>query len=87
MKGRIKKNQTIKTKQKKLKKQKDEKFFKMQVLKESKVKFVSAIGVCLLTSFCICLWFSHSFRSYYLTVRLELLRKPDGCSELRSRVF
>ena len=36
----------------------------MQVLKESKVKFVSAIGVCLLTS----LWLSHSSRSYCRTL-------------------
>ena len=34
----------------------------------SKVKFVSAVGVHLLTSFWICLWFSLSSRSYYLTL-------------------
>ena len=32
----------------------------MQVLKDSKVKFVSAIAVSLLTSFWLCLWFSHN---------------------------
>ena len=32
----------------------------MQVLKESKLRFVSAVGISLLTSFWLCLWSSHS---------------------------
>ena len=35
---------------------------------KSKVKFVSAVGVRLLTSFRTCLWFSLSSRSYCLTL-------------------
>ena len=65
MKGRIKNNEN---KQKTEKNQINEKEKKnMQVLKDSKVKFVSAVGVHLLTSFWICLRFSHSSRSYCLT--------------------
>ena len=47
----------------------------MQVLKVSKVKFVSAIDVCLLTSFWIHLWFSHSSRSYCLGL-VDKKKKP-----------
>ena len=40
----------------------------MQVLKNSKMKYVSAVGVHLLISFWIDLQFSHSSRSYWLTI-------------------
>ena len=40
----------------------------MHILKDSKVKFVSAVGVHLPTSFWMCLWFFHSSRSYCLTL-------------------
>ena len=72
MKGRIKKtNQTMKSikQNKKVIKWKEEKYNKnMQVLKDSTVKFVLALGVSLLTSFWICLWFSHRSMSYCLTL-------------------
>ena len=41
---------------------------KMHILKDSKVKFVSTVGVHLLTSFWICLRFSHSSRSIVLVL-------------------
>ena len=60
----------------------------MQVLKESKVKFVPAVGVHLLTSFWICLWFSHSSRSICLTLEkkkkglLLILNLPSHFSQV-----
>ena len=45
----------------------------MQVLKASKGKFVSAVGGSLLTSLWVCLWSSHSSRSYCLTLKKENL--------------
>ena len=72
MKGRIKRtNQTIKTNKIILNKQKDEIEKTTQVLQVSKVKFASPVGVHLLTSFCICLWFSHSSRPYCLILMGE----------------
>ena len=40
----------------------------MHILIKSKIKFVSVVGFCLLTSFWISLWFSLSSRSYSLTL-------------------
>ena len=57
----------------------------MQVLKNSKVKFVSAVSVSLLTSFWVCLCSSDSSRFYCLTLRwkkkkslLLTLSLPNG---------
>ena len=59
----------------------------MQVLKGSKVKFISAV-VFLLTSFWIPLWFAHSSRSYCLCLKKK--KKPPAdftLTELRLHVF
>ena len=58
-----------KTKQKKRRKKKI-----TQVLMKSKVKFVSAVGVYLLTSSWIHLWFSFSSRFYCLTLEKNKIR-------------
>lgn len=41
----------------------------MQVLKDGKVEFVLTVGVCILTSLWICLWFSHSSSFCCLTLK------------------
>ena len=51
-------------------------FKNMQVLKDIEVKFVSVLGVCLLTSFWICLWFSYSSRSYCLFLKNKQKKPP-----------
>ena len=98
MKGRVKKtNQTMKSdkqnqKKKKLHRKKRNKIIKtknnnkenkIQVLKDGKVKFVSAVGVSLLTSFWVCLWSSQSSRSFFLILGktktlLLILNLPRG---------
>ena len=48
----------------------------MQVMKDMRVKFVSAVGVHHLTSFLICLWSFHFSRFYCLT--FGKIKKPSA---------
>ena len=58
----------------------------MQVLKDSKVKFVSTVGVSLLTFFWICVWSSHSSGSFCLTLERKL-KIPPGDFKPAKRVL
>ena len=72
MKGRIKnENNQKQTHSQKLNKWKEERGIvlkNIQILIKSKVKLVSAVGLCLLTSLCYCLRFSLSSGSYCLVL-------------------